>query len=91
MINPGHTYGHDNIIAHLRRIRRFLTTRELSILLRKHPETIYRMIDSGFPAIRDGARWKFDSLKVADWLEQRMTRVTVRGASESDGQHDRPH
>lgn len=29
--------------------------------------------DKGFPAIRDGGRWKFDSLKVADWLEKRST------------------
>ena len=82
MVASGHEFGHDDLIAHLRRIRRCLTTRELSLLLRKHPETIYRMVASGFPAIRDGGRWKFDSLKVADWLEKRTTDRPGKAACE---------
>ena len=65
----------EDLITYLRKVRRCLTTKELSLLLRKHPETIYRMVDAGFPAIRDGQRWKFDSLQVAHWLEQRSTRT----------------
>lgn len=82
-VAPAQTLGQDDLISHLRRIRRFLTTRELSILLRKHPETVYRMVTLGFPAIRDGGRWKFDSLKVADWMEQRTTRTPARVRSET--------
>ena len=73
MINQANKAGREDLIAYLRRMRRYLTTKELSILLGKHPETVYRMVACGFPAIRDGHRWKFDSLKVADWLEQRTT------------------
>jgi excisionase family DNA binding protein len=63
--------GREDLILHLRRARRLLTTRQVAVLLGKHQETIYRMIASGFPAVRDGCRWKFDSSKVADWLERR--------------------
>jgi hypothetical protein len=56
------------------------------MLLRKHPETIYRMIAAGFPAVRDEARWKFDSLKVADWLEQRATIGPRKPSSSIGGQ-----
>jgi excisionase family DNA binding protein len=69
---------HEDLISYLRRIRRLLTTKELSIVLGKHPETIYRMVASGFPAVRDGGRWKFDSVKVADWLEKRTTQTCRR-------------
>ncbi len=64
---------HDDVLSYLRKIRRYLTTKEVSIVLRKHPETVYRMIGDGFPAMRDGGRWKYDSCKVADWIEQRST------------------
>lgn len=63
----------EDIVAYLRRIHRYLTTKEVSIILRKHPETIYKLIKLGFPAIRDGSRWKHDSCRVADWIEERST------------------
>lgn len=76
--------GHEDLISYLRRIRRLLTTKELSIALGKHPETIYRMIASGFPAVRDGSRWKFDSVVVASWLEERTTQTSGRAGPRAD-------
>jgi len=74
----------EDLIAYLRRIRRLLTTKELSIALGKHPETIYRMVAAGFPAVRDGWRWKFDSVRVADWLETRTTQAAPRAGPEDE-------
>jgi hypothetical protein len=84
VVNPVRITPHEDLIAYLRRIRKCLTTRELSTLLKKHPESVYRMIALGFPAIRDGARWKFDPSKVADWLEQRTTLSSARAAPENN-------
>lgn len=84
MALPTRAPAHEDLISYLRRIRRLLTTKELSIALGKHPETIYRMVAAGFPSVRDGWRWKFDSTRVADWLEQRTTQTAARGGPEAE-------
>ncbi len=65
--------AHD-IIAKLRRMPALLTVREAAKVTHKHPETIYKMIhDNRIPAFLDGARWKIDPSRIAEWLELRST------------------
>lgn len=80
----------DNLASRLRCLHRLLTTAEVAHILNKHPETIYRMIRNGFPATRDGNRWKIDPCKVADWIEQRSIGVVPSTSASASGPAPKP-
>jgi len=61
------------ISAQLRKLRRFLSARELAELLNIHPETLYRQTKKGFPHFRLGSRLKFDPHEVAEYLDARRS------------------
>ena len=62
----------DDLVAHLRGIRRWLITREVAAVLHFHTETVYRKIKhQDLPAQKDNGRLKFDPAKIAEWIEAR--------------------
>lgn len=62
----------DDLITRLRRMCRLLSVKEAALILKKHPETIYRMIhDQRLAAVLDGARWKIDPQRLADYIARR--------------------
>lgn len=64
--------------SHLRKIKRWLVTKEVAVIMHWHTESVYRRIrNDGFPAHRDKHRWKFDPSKVADWIEQQAGNVVL--------------
>lgn len=69
---PRSNVPNEDLVAYLRRQRRLLTTNEVARILGKHRETIYRMIHARqLPVVLDGARWKIDPAKLADWVDKR--------------------
>ena len=66
-----------SLFSHLRTMKRWIATREVSELLHCHPETIYRRVkEEGLPAHRDGRRLKFYPPEIADWLELRDRKMS---------------
>ncbi len=50
---------------------RWLTTDEVTTLLRVAPGTVYRLVTSAaLPAARVGGQWRFKASDVEDWLAQ---------------------
>lgn len=61
-----------NILAWLREQTSYMSVAQAGRLVKKHPETVYRLIlEEGLPAVKDHQRWKIDPNQLADWLESR--------------------
>jgi hypothetical protein len=67
---------YEDIIAYLRSIRRLLKSAEVCRITGWHRETFYRKVRNGLKCIKDGGRWKTDSMVLADYLEDRSTGTT---------------
>lgn len=48
-----------------------LTIQEVSVLLKSHPDTIYKLARKGeIPSLRVGKNWRFRKKSLEAWLEQ---------------------
>ena len=60
----------DSITAHLRGLRRLLSTREVAVMLGRHQETVLLWIATkNLPARKHGRTWRIDPVLLAAWLE----------------------
>jgi excisionase family DNA binding protein len=74
----GRLGSHKNLLAWLREQTSYMSVAQVGRQLKKHPETIYRLIsEEGLPAVKDHHRWKIDPNSLADWLEARGFAVAV--------------
>jgi excisionase family DNA binding protein len=64
---------------------RILTVRDLSIYLRVHPSTIYKMLKRNqLPAFRVGSDWRFTVEAIDQWLASAEAGAHPAGAHEAD-------
>ena len=55
-----------------------LTINELSVLLKVHPTTIYRLLREGrLPGFRVGSAWRFSRGAIAKWEEAQLAGLTL--------------
>jgi len=55
-----------------------LTINELSLHLKVHPTTIYRLLREGrLPGFRVGSAWRFSRGAIAKWEEQQLAGIGV--------------
>jgi excisionase family DNA binding protein len=53
-----------------------LTVKEVSEILRVHPETVRRLVKKGkIPSFRIGAEWRFRSDQIARWMAEQWRRA----------------
>jgi excisionase family DNA binding protein len=46
-----------------------LTVKEVSVMLRVNPSTVYRLVrEGGIPAFRVGSEWRFRKDQVVHWI-----------------------
>jgi len=64
---------------------RILTVRDLSIYLRVHPSTIYKMLKRNqLPAFRVGSDWRFTVEAIDQWLASVEAGAHPAGALETE-------
>jgi excisionase family DNA binding protein len=64
---------------------KILTVRDLSIYLRVHPSTIYKMLKKNqLPAFRIGSDWRFSVEAIDQWLASAEEGAPSANASETD-------
>ena len=60
----------EGICAYLRGLRRLLTVAEVAEILRRHQETVYKLIGrKNLPASKHQHGWRIDPARLADWIE----------------------
>jgi excisionase family DNA binding protein len=53
-----------------------LTVKEVSEILRVHPETVRRLVKKGkIPSFRIGTEWRFRSDQIARWMAEQWRRA----------------
>ena len=64
---------------------KILTVRDLSIYLRVHPSTIYKMLKRNqLPAFRVGSDWRFNVAAIDQWLASAEVGAPQAGAHETE-------
>ncbi len=64
---------------------KILTVRDLSIYLRVHPSTIYKMLKRNqLPAFRVGSDWRFNVVAIDQWLASAAVGAPQAGAHETE-------
>jgi excisionase family DNA binding protein len=64
---------------------RILTVRDLSVYLRVHPSTIYKMLKRNqLPAFRVGSDWRFTVEAIDQWLASAEAGASTAGALETE-------
>ncbi|HKD67504.1 MAG TPA: helix-turn-helix domain-containing protein [Candidatus Binataceae bacterium] len=65
---------------------RLVTVKELSLYLRVHPSTIYRLLKRGeLPGIKLGSDWRFSLEAIDHWRELQGEGMELQEAGPNDG------